>query len=98
MHVHMYIPLQPSDYDHTVIIISYEILVSTVQLSYKVNLQVKDTCVAREFLTSQLMSMPWLLTRIIVKYMDTISIVLAWHSTSNLIVMDGPCLLGHRVK
>ena len=30
--------------------------------------------------------------------MDTISRVLARHTTGNLIVMDGPCLLGHRVK
>ena len=37
-----------------------------------------------------------LLTSIIVKYMDIISRVLAQHTTSNLIVMDGPCLLGHQ--
>ena len=30
--------------------------------------------------------------------MDIISRVLAWHSTGNLIVMRGPCLLGDRVK
>ena len=45
-----------------------------------------------------LVSMPWLLARIIVKYMDIISRVLAWHTTSNLIVTNGPCLLGHLVK
>ena len=35
---------------------------------------------------------------IIVKYMDIISGVLAWYSTGNLIITDGPCLLGHQVK
>ena len=45
-----------------------------------------------------LMSMLWLLISIIVKYMNIVSRVLAQHTTSNLIVMDGPCLLGHRVK
>ena len=44
------------------------------------------------------MSMPWLLVSIVVKYMNIISRVLAWHSTSNLVVMDGLCLLGYRVK
>ena len=43
----------------------------------------------------QVMSMPWLLTNIIV---DIISRVLAQHTTGNLIVMDGPCLLGRRVN
>ena len=47
---------------------------------------------------SQLMSIPWLLASIIVKYMDIISRVLAHHTTSNLIVTDGPGLVGHRVK
>ena len=42
--------------------------------------------------------MPWLLASIIVEYMDIISRVLAWHSTGNLIITDGPCLLGHQVK
>ena len=54
--------------------------------------------VARKFLTSQLASVPWLLANIIVKYMDIISRVLARHTTSNLIVMDGPCLLEHMKK
>ena len=44
---------------------------------------------------SQLVRMPWLLTDIIV---DIISRVLARHTTGNLIVMDGPCLLGHCVN
>ena len=48
-------------------------------------------------LTSQLMSMPWLLASII-KYVDIISIVLARHTTGNLIVTDGPCIVGHQVK
>ena len=30
--------------------------------------------------------------------MDIISKGLAWHTIGNLIVMDGPCLLGHWVK
>ena len=30
--------------------------------------------------------------------MDIISRVLAWHTTGNLIITDGPCLLGHRVN
>ena len=98
MYVHMYVPLQPSDYNHTVIVISYQILVITVQLNYKVNSSVEYTCVARKFLMSQLISMPWLLTSIIVKYMDIISRVIVQHTTSNLIIMDGPCPLGHRVK
>ena len=54
--------------------------------------------VARKFLMSQLVSIPWLLASIIVKYMDIISRVLAWHATSNLIVTDGPCLLGHQER
>ena len=41
---------------------------------------------------------PWLLTSIIVKYMDIMSRVLAWHTTGNLIVTDGSCVLGPRVK
>ena len=45
-----------------------------------------------------LMSMPWLLTSIIIKHMDIISRMLARHTIGNLIVVDGPCLLGHRVK
>ena len=48
-------------------------------------------------LASQLMSIPWLLTSII-KYMDIVSIVLARHTTSNLIVTDEACVVGHRVK
>ena len=32
------------------------------------------------------------------KYMNIISRVLAQHTISNLIVMDGPCLLGHWMK
>ena len=32
------------------------------------------------------------------KYMDIISRVLARQTTSNLIVMDRPCLQGHQVK
>ena len=56
-----------------------------------------------EFLASRqlfasYLRMPWLLTSIIFKYMDIISRVLAWHITCNLIVTDGPCLLGHQVK
>ena len=47
---------------------------------------------------SQLAGMPWVLASIIVKYMDIISRVLAQHTTSNLIITDGPCLLGHQVK
>ena len=54
--------------------------------------------VACKFLASHLMSMPWLLASIIVKYMDIISRVLAWHTIGNLIVTDGPCLLENRVK
>ena len=50
------------------------------------------------FVASQLTSMPWLLISIIVKYMDIISRVLARHTADNLVVTDGPCLLGHRVK
>ena len=42
--------------------------------------------------------MHWLLANTIVKYMDIISRVLALQTTGNLIVTDGPCLLGHRVK
>ena len=44
------------------------------------------------------MCMPCLLVSIIVKYMDIISRVLVWHTIGNLIVTDGPCLLGHGVK
>ena len=44
------------------------------------------------------MSMPWLLASIIVKYVDIMSRVLAWHTTGNLIITDGPYLLGHQVK
>ena len=44
------------------------------------------------------MSMPMLLASIIIKYMDIVSRVLARLTTGNLIVMDGPCLLRHRVK
>ena len=51
-----------------------------------------------EFLASQLASMSLLLATIIVNYMDIISTVLAQHTTDNFIAMDGPCLLGHRVK
>ena len=50
-------------------------------------------CVAREFLVSKLTGMPWLLVSKIVKYIDTLSRVLALHTTGNLIVMDGLCLL-----
>ena len=53
---------------------------------------------AHVLLSSQLASMSWLLTSIIVKYMDIISRLLARHATGNLIVTDGLCLLGHRVK
>ena len=53
---------------------------------------------AHVLLASQLTGMPWLLPSIIVKYMVIISRVLAQHSTGNLIVTDGPCLTGHRVK
>ena len=60
---------------------------------------VEYTRVACKFLSSELMSMPCrLLTSIIVKYMDIINRMLARHITSNLIVTDGPCLLGTRVK
>ena len=69
-----------------------------VQLSYKVKIACKYICVARRFRASQLTSMSWLLSSIIVKYMDIISRALAWHTTDNLLVRDGPCLLGHRVK
>ena len=51
------------------------------------------TCVSSTHVL--LASMPWLLTSTIVKYMDIISRVLAWHITGDLIVTDGPCLLGH---
>ena len=58
--------------------------------------------VAHKFLMSQLASMPWLLTsiivKLIVKYTDIVSSMLAQHTTGNLIVADEPCLLGHRVK
>ena len=54
--------------------------------------------VAHKFLMGQLASMPWVLTSIFVKCMDIISRVLAHHTNSNLIVTDGPCLLGHQVK
>ena len=30
--------------------------------------------------------------------MNIITRVLAWHSTGNLIITDGPCLLVHQVK
>ena len=33
-------------------------------------------------------------SQVIVKYMDIISTVLSRHTTNNLIVTDGPCLLG----
>ena len=67
-------------------------------LATRSHLCVKYMHVVREFLTRQLTSKPWLLTSIIVKYMDIISRVLARHTTGNFIIMDGPCLLGHRVK
>ena len=54
--------------------------------------------VACEFLASQLVSMPWLLARIIVKYMDIISGVLDQHITGNLVITDGSCLLVPQVK
>ena len=47
---------------------------------------------------NQLVSMPWLLANITVKYMDIISRVLVRHTTGNFIVTDGPCLLGYQVK
>ena len=54
--------------------------------------------VAHELFASPLTNIPWLLTSIIVKYMDIISKVLARHTTGNLIVMDGPCLEGRRER
>ena len=60
-----------------------------------------STCACYEFLASRVASylrMLWLLAIIIVEYMDIVNRVLARHITGNLIVMDGPCLSGHRVK
>ena len=59
---------------------------------------VKYMHVADEFFASQLTSMPWLLASKIVQYMDIISRVLARHTIGNLIIMGGPCLLGHQLK
>ena len=67
---------------------------ATVQLSYKVKLVCRvHACCSRVSCESTRTLL--LLASIIIKYMDNISRLLAWHSTGNLIVMDGCCLLGH---
>ena len=90
---------KPNMFTHKLKFILLSQLIGTLNTVHTAQLQGKTRMSStRVLLASQFVSMPWLLTSIIIKYMDIISRVLARHTTSNLIITDGPYLLGHRVK